>query len=40
MTDTRYEVDFYQWTQAQAAALRSNDLVPLTLSTSQRRSRV
>jgi hypothetical protein len=31
MTDTRYEVDFYQWTQAQAAALRSNDLGALDL---------
>jgi hypothetical protein len=31
MTDTRYEVDFYQWTQAQAAALRSKDLGALDL---------
>jgi hypothetical protein len=31
MTDTRYEVDFYQWTQTQAAALRSNDLGALDL---------
>jgi len=25
MTDTRYETDFYQWTQAQADALRAKD---------------
>ena len=25
MTDTRYEADFYQWTQAQAEALRAKD---------------
>ena len=39
MTKPRYDTDFYQWTQAQAAHLRAKDFAALDLETWPKRSR-